>query len=81
MSCYFCEDKSRKMLAYYDKKKKRYVYFHHVNVTHHIDCDRTNNVKENLVELCQLCHMRLHGKIYRRLIKVGKLKVKKKAKH
>ncbi len=29
---------------------------------HHIDGDPGNNVPENLVALCQRCHLRLHGK-------------------
>ena len=27
---------------------------------HHIDGDRTNNTKENFIEACKTCHMRIH---------------------
>jgi len=28
---------------------------------HHIDQDRTNNIIENLINLCCSCHLRVHG--------------------
>lgn len=30
-----------------------------VLTVHHIDCDKQNNVKQNLICLCQRCHLRL----------------------
>lgn len=75
MSCYFCEAPYRKVMGY-KTKGGRYVNIKHQNVIHHIDCNRRNNAKSNLVELCELCHLRLHRKVYDRLIKDGKLKIK-----
>jgi hypothetical protein len=34
---------------------------------HHIDLDRENNDKSNLVCLCERCHKRLHNLFYKRL--------------
>ena len=73
--CYFCEKNGRNVLSQF-KKKGRSVYRHIPNVIHHIDCDRTNDSKRNLVELCERCHARLHSTIYRRLVEFGNLKVK-----
>lgn len=42
-----------------------YVEFHTHRITrivltvHHIDSDKSNNVKQNLISLCQRCHLRL----------------------
>ncbi len=73
-------DKSRRNWL---KRKKGSCYFCGGNnsVIHHIDCDRSNNSENNLVELCKNCHFRLHRKIYKGLIKVGKLKVWKERKN
>ena len=76
MSCFFCDLKERNTPAYYDKKKKKWILVRHKNFIHHIDTNRKNNLKENLVELCYRCHARLHGKIYRMLVKGGILKIK-----
>jgi len=32
-----------------------------IGTCHHIDGNRMNNLKRNLVYLCQRCHLRLHG--------------------
>ena len=32
---------------------------------HHIDKDRSNNNKVNLIALCKSCHVKLHNRIYR----------------
>jgi len=32
-------------------------------LVHHIDCDRKNNILDNLMFLCDLCHVRLHRKL------------------
>lgn len=39
-------------------------------VTHHIDTDRQNNEKGNLLAICNGCHRRLHV-IYRKMLKSG----------
>lgn len=75
MSCYFCQNKNRKVTVLGGKRAKDFKYIYRSNVLHHIDCNRKNNSKSNLVELCELCHLRLHRKIYYRLVKSGKLKL------
>jgi hypothetical protein len=36
---------------------------------HHIDKDRSNNDKKNLLLLCGKCHKKLHGRVYNPLFK------------
>jgi 5-methylcytosine-specific restriction endonuclease McrA len=42
----------------------------YVLTVHHIDGDPQNNAEDNLIALCQRCHLRKHGRMYRGVYEV-----------
>lgn len=48
-----------------------------VLTVHHIDCDKKNNAKQNLISLCQRCHLRLDLHHHMKNRKVKKMSVEK----
>jgi len=52
----------------YQKFLKHQCYFCNASnnlINHHVDFDRNNNEKDNLITLCKFCHSRLH-KIFKK---------------
>jgi 5-methylcytosine-specific restriction endonuclease McrA len=43
-----------------------------VLTVHHIDCDKNNNSKHNLIALCQRCHLRLDLEHHHRRFGINK---------
>lgn len=66
MSCYFCKTDGKKKFCMAPKRGGGEIKRHYTirNVMHHIDTNRKNNSKENLIQICPKCHYKLH-KLYR----------------
>lgn len=47
----------KKYVEFMDKRKEKITKI--VLTVHHIDSDKKNNTKQNLIALCQRCHLRL----------------------
>lgn len=60
------------MTATKKQQRNKECFFCHLEATvvHHIDTDRQNNEKINLLDLCDSCHRKLHV-VYRRMLKSG----------
>lgn len=43
-------------------------------IKHHIDLNKQNNKKKNILELTSSCHLSLHHRAYRYIVKIGLVK-------
>ena len=66
MVCYFCKIRSKQAFVLTRGRSNKMIkrFYTIQNITHHIDTNRKNNSRENLIKLCPPCHLKLH-KLYR----------------
>lgn len=63
----------KKDIEYMDKRSERLTKI--ILTVHHIDSDKTNSKKQNLIALCQRCHCRLD--LYKHMANRKKSKAEK----
>jgi len=67
----YYKTRARKLLM--GEKRICFLCFSSKNVDiHHIDLNWKNNIKENVIYLCHICHMKLHHKIRKANTKLSK---------